>query len=261
MEGDLAVVVRAIGDDVALSLGCRQDLEGLSVGTSGPDGTAERNRRPWLIHDDAVGIAAERDALIRLLASAATGIPPVGKRDQQPGLIIGRGFDLTTRLPAEVAASVIGLGLGLTGACTVALDRHYLLAGAGALLDSQPDAAADLLYDALDPLGGVMIVRAARPPEDRTARLRIDTAVGETIEVGWEEPVVLSGEAWERRDLRLMPPRRVDLGNGEGKRIDLTLEGGELGLVVIAGDRAAARRWARSTGPRVHVGSVVRRGP
>jgi len=261
VEGELAVVVRAIGDDVALSLGCRHDLESLSVRTAGPGGAAERDRRPWLIQDDAAGITAERDALIRLLASAAAGIPPMGKRDQQPGLIVGRGFDLIARLPTEVAASAIGLGLGLTGACTVALDRHYLLAGAGALLDIQPDAAADLLYDALDPLGGVMIVRAARPPEDRTARLRIDTAHGETIEVGWEEPVVLSGDAWERRDLRLTPPRRVDLGNGEGKRVDLALEGGELGLVVAAGDRSTARRWARSSGLQVRVGSVVRRGP
>lgn len=219
-------------------------------------------RRPWLVANHRSGVVAERAAVAQAVAEVAREIRTDERAEPVPGLIVGRGSGLVCRLPASEAALALALGLGIVGPVEVALDRHNVLAGAGTLLDRNPDTAADLIEDALDPLGTVVVGRASGSTERDGVVLAAEISNSEvrhTLELGLGQVETLAADRWTGAEVVLSPERSVDLGAGDGRRRQLRVGAGELGVIVTVTSQRSPRRWARPAGPRVRLPSIFGR--
>lgn len=254
--GDSDVVVMRAGAD-------RIDTQVRSIGQlklqRDTDEVDEWLRRPWLAPNDRASVERQRALTIQAIAEVASEVRSQGRSEPLPGLIVGRGVGLVHRLPSTDAAAALCLGIGLTGPVTVALDRHGLLAGAGILLESRPDAAEDLIRDSLDLLGAVVVGRTV---DVDGAHVRVEGGPeGEKApsDVRLDELTVLSAADWANTEITLTPSRSVDVGSGEGHRGQVTLGEGEIGAVLTIARGPALRRWARVQGSRIRFPDLIRR--
>lgn len=252
-EADV-VVVRATPND---AVGAIRGLDALTLAPA--DVVAEWKRRPWLAPADRDGVDRQRILATQAIAQVARHIERDRRADLLPGLVIGRGVGLTQRLPAADAAAAVCLGIGLTGASAVALDRHSMLAGVATLLESRPDVAADLLPDSLDFLGEVVIGRTDDPA---SAVVQVDVGNERARapgDVRVDELTVLAAEEWANAVVTLIPSRSVDVGSGAGKRSQVVIADGDVGGILTITRDAAPRKWLRHQEPRLHLPGLLRR--
>jgi hypothetical protein len=126
------------------------------------------------------------------------------------------------------------------------LDEHDMLATMGALADVAPLAMVEVLRSGgLTFLGTVVVpVGRARPgdvvlkirPVDASSSIHSDVTYGslEAIPYQFFEPGTI---------LELVPARGFDIGNGPGKKVQISCRGGTVGLIVDA--RGRPLRFAR----------------
>lgn len=224
-----------------------------------PVEVAEWLRRPWLAADDRASVERERALTARAIAEVSGDLRSLGRSEPLPVLVIGRGAGLVHRLPPVDAAAAMCQGIGLTGPTMVALDRSCLLAGAGVLLETQPDVAADLIRDALDLLGVVVVGRTGDADD---ARVQVEGVAAETktpSDVRLDELTVLSAVEWSSSEISLSPGRSVDVGYGDGRGGQIMVGDGEIGAVLTIVRGHGPRRWARVPGSGGGLSALLRR--
>jgi len=204
--------------------------------------------RPWAIpetpEEQMIGRALAREA-IRSVRPTARGLNCAWRR--QIGLVVARGGGLQSVGHSSDAAWAIADGLGASGVFELALDRHHMLPGLGALASIAPGAAVEaLLADGLTPMATMVVGAGHAGPGERVAlaELRgLDGLRRQTVVLAGQ-PASLPLGASEVADLTLTPERGADFGWGRGAAVEMRVRGGRLGLLV--GARAGAARM----GPR-----------
>ena len=249
------IVLRATPDRIAMA---RRSIPRLAFSRDVGE-LDEWLARPWLTEIDRPSIEHQRELTVRAIAEVAGEIRSLGRSEALPALVVGRGVGLIQRLPPTDAAVAMCLGIGLTGQSTVALDRHGVLAGAGLLLERYPDAGVDLIRDALDDLGVVVIGRTF---ESESARVQIEgvsTGAKAPSDVLPHEVTVLSSIEWTNSEIALNPSRTVDIGSGDGRRGQVSLGESEVGVMLTISTERGTRRWARGQGMSGGLGALLRR--
>ena len=248
----------------------RASQEQVLIGVA-PMGSA--NAASWLGSRDAKGSAAEevdgeslRDVLWNRLARPGTqpaapaehaatrmiareAVAAVVSRAKVPSpnwksgqsLLVIRGA-LAHSVAASANAIVeIARALGGIGLIEVAIDRHGILPGLGALAQSEPALVAEaLLADGLHPLGTVAIgIGSGQRGIAADVELRPNTDSPSRCEaaVGAIGSMLLA--AGETAELTITPPKGFDFGRGSGRAVAGRAAGGALGVIVAVQDASA----------------------
>ena len=151
-------------------------------------------------------------------------------------LVHGRPFSTVTH-PGQIAGMVLD-GLEPVGIFALAYDEYGVLPALGRLAPAQPAATVQVLESEVLRNLGWVVVPTGRGQQGQTAlNVKIEsdqqTQYSGEVHYGALEVFVLS----ETSRVTLQPTRRFDIGFGPGQGTTLTLQGGELGLVVDARGR------------------------
>lgn len=206
--------------------------------------------RPWAIpetpEEQMIALALAREAIraVRLTARERNCA-----WRQQIGLVVARGGGLQSVDRSPDGAWAIADGLGASGVFELALDRHHMLPGLGALASIAPGAAAEaLLADGLTPVATMVVGEGRVGPGERVAlaELRgLDGLRRQTVVLAGQ-PASLPLGASEVADLTVTPERGTDFGRGRGTAVQMRVRGGRLGLLV--GVRVGAARMVPRSG-------------
>lgn len=224
------------------------------------DALWNRRARPWAVPD-----TPEEESISRALTREAIGATrratdcPACRWSGEIGLVVARGGGCRMANQPVECAWAIAEGLKALGVFELALDRHELLPGLGALAGMAPQAAAEaLLSDGLTHLA-TMVLGEGRAHLGSTAgraELRYQDGRVQHAEVLLGQVVALSLDAAAVGDLTLTPEREVDFGWGEGKPISLRVRGGTAGLLI--GARPAPEAPVRGTSRAWRLGARTR---
>jgi uncharacterized protein (TIGR01319 family) len=189
--------------------------------------------------------AAAREMLRLTLVDALPGWPgQVGgaKQATLPAcdpIVAGGG--VLAHVPHLGQAALILLdALQPVGTSTIYLDTVDLLAALGTVANVEPLATVQMLRgDALRPVGVVVVPHGRARPGDKVLTIR-SAAEPENVylEVRHGDLGVVSPPVTEPETLlELVPSRGLDVGNGPGKRVQMSCLAGSLGLIVDARGR------------------------
>ncbi len=155
-------------------------------------------------------------------------------------LIIGGGAVLA-RAPSYGAAALMLLdALQPTGATTLAVDQHHMLAALGALAHVNPIAAVQVIESSpFLELGSVFSTVGAARPGDVVCRVKLTTADGQEagLELKAGEIEVLSLPMGQTAKINLKPRAGIDVGFGAGRGRTLEISGGVVGVILDARGR------------------------
>lgn len=150
-------------------------------------------------------------------------------------LIHGRPFSVISH-PGQIAGMILD-GLEPVGIFSMAYDQYGILPALGQLAMAQPTAAVQVLESEILRNLGWVVAPTGRGQQGQTV-LNVEIEAGHQkyggeVSYGSLEVFVLPEES----QVTLQPSRRFDIGFGPGQGTTLTLQGGELGLVVDARGR------------------------
>lgn len=219
--------------------------------------------RPWLAAADSHGVESGWLQLVDVIARCAADIFVDSSGDQFPGLLVVRGPGLLDRLPVADAVAAAAMGIGIVGAVSVAVDRQGVLGVAGAILDTMPDAGADLIYDALEMIGTLIVGRTSDGSSEVSMTLSNPRAKGavasaETIFAVPGVPTIVPLDARWEETVRISASPNVDVGFGTGRSGKVELADGEFGAILVVGQVTAVRRWVIGHRSRLSIGALLR---
>jgi uncharacterized protein (TIGR01319 family) len=171
--------------------------------------------------------------------------------------VVGRGLIFTDDQTNRDAALLLIDAIQPEGVTEVFVDESSIMPHLGMLLDSNEDAALQILSRECLRRLGTCVAPAGRAKEGAEAmRLRLTTAGGEVV-----EETIVYGElrniplgADESARIEVRPMRRFDVGNGKGRVLEAEVTGGENGIIIdargrpieIPEEKEALAAWAES---------------
>lgn len=155
-------------------------------------------------------------------------------------VVIGRG-EAFTRHGGDGAAAMLMLdGLEPTGLTELFVDRSSIMPHLGMLCERNREAALQVLSDeCLHKLGTCIAPRGAAGEGVEAMRVALTVSgrpkVEETVSLGELKAIPL--RPGESARIEAQPRRGLDIGRGNGKRLEAEISGGSLGLIVDARGR------------------------
>jgi len=153
-------------------------------------------------------------------------------------VVIGRG-KVFTQIPSAEAALLILDALQPEGITEMRIDRLGLIPHLGALLALNPEASKQILSkECLRMMGTCVAPRGEARPGKVAMSVRLtksNGAIEDVISCGELKTLPLG--LGETAKLDVMPERRYDIGRGRGKRLEVEVTGGDLGLMIDARGR------------------------
>ena len=207
------------------------------------DWAMNKSLRPWLVAanpaERALELAFARECLAKAWRSARQawsddGRPQPTALPKADMLVIGGGLLARARSAADAATLLLD-GLQPYGVCRIAYDTAGLGPALGSLVDVNPAAVRSVLeQDAIAVLGTVV----APAGQGKVGRgcLHVELAMPEgqslvlDLEAGGITRVPLALGAKARAVIR--PARPFDVGAGPGQTLEISLEGGSLGIII-----------------------------
>jgi hypothetical protein len=194
----------------------------------------------WLLQ------AAGREALRRTVRDARPAWPTSGPNAPYPDLmpifdlIVGGGGPIRATPRAPQAALLMVDALEPIGVVELARDRVGIMSAIGASASIAPEVAADLMATTPFEMLGTLIAPVGRANwGDEVLTFRASLADG-----GIYDASVCFGEIeriplpiGSQATLELHPERNFDIGAGPGQSIELTINGGSVGVIVDARGR------------------------
>ena len=171
-------------------------------------------------------------------------------------VVLGRGRVFMQSRPAEAAALLLD-ALQTEGVTEMVIDRLYVMPHLGMLLKVDSEAAMRILSnECLLKLATCVAVRGRSKRGAVAMRIRMTKGDGVTVEdeVSFGELKTLTLGAGERARLEVTPRRGLDAGGGRGKRLEASVTGGEVGLILdargrpleVPAEKDVLAKWMRS---------------
>lgn len=154
--------------------------------------------------------------------------------------VIGRGGIFTNGQTNENAALLLLDAVQPEGVTEIMVDRSSVLPHLGTLVDLNSAAALQILTEeCLDRLGTCVAVKGRVAEGAEAMRLSLTKADGAVVEetAAFGELKAIPLGADETANLKVMPARRLDVGQGKGKELAAEVRGGKHGIIVDARGR------------------------
>jgi uncharacterized protein (TIGR01319 family) len=153
-------------------------------------------------------------------------------------VIIGRGKVFTQSPPAEAALLLLD-ALQPEGVAEMMIDRLGMMPHLGALLEMNPEASMQILSEKCLHVMGTCVAPRGRAKSGKVAmsvRLdKSDSVIEDVVSCGELKTLPLG--VGETAKLEVTPERRYDVGRGRGKRLNVEVTGGDMGLIIDARGR------------------------
>ncbi len=170
-------------------------------------------------------------------------------------LIVGSGGVLSHAPRMHQTALLLIDAFQPEGVTRLAKDSIFMMPHLGVLAQVHPKAAMEVFErDGLIYLGScVGEVGAVKPGRTSFEYSIAGDTLTERGEMGWGDLKLLALGRGETAEITLDPARGVDLGAGPGKRVQKTVDGGTVGLILDArgrplelGDTPDVERWVNA---------------
>jgi len=178
-------------------------------------------------------------------------------------LVIGRGRVFMESKSRDAALLLLD-GFQPEGVTEMLVDKASIMPHLGMLLRSKTEAALGILSkECLHMLGTCVAPKGRSGGHEEAMRIKMVKPDGSVI-----EDQVISGELktvalaiGETARLEVVPGRGLDVGKGKGKRVEIQVAGGEIGLILDArgrpletpADKDLTAKWKESLTPSQHI--------
>ena len=174
-------------------------------------------------------------------------------------LLVGSGGVLSHAPRRSQAALMMLDAFEPEGVTRLAVDSIFMMPQLGVLSTITAEAAAEVFHrDCLIPLGTCIAPAGKAKPGQALATITLSGKLNETITLKCGDFVLLPLAAGERAKAVIAPERKIDVGAGRGRAVEVEVEGGVVGLILDGRGRpllipenedervAALDRWARA---------------
>ena len=175
-------------------------------------------------------------------------------------VVIGRGSIFNDPENMKIAALLLLDAIQPWGVTEILVDGSSVMPHLGMLLDSNREAALQILSKAcLRRLGTCVAAKGVAEEGAEAMTLNVSTSGGVSMEetIAFGELKALPLGAGESAKIDVKPARRFDVGMGRGRRLEANVTGGEHGIIIDARGRPmetpkkeVLSTWAESLKPR-----------
>lgn len=165
------------------------------------------------------------------------------KNMMKVSIIVGKGRVLSSAPRIEQAAVILLDALQPEGITEVLLDKPGIMPHLGLLSKVNRKAALEVLTrDCLSKLGTCIAPKGVAKEGEEVMRVLMRRANGKEVEerTTFGELKTLPLEVGELAEVKILPARGFDVGNGEGKNLKTRVTGGVMGLMIDARGRPLA---------------------
>jgi hypothetical protein len=176
-------------------------------------------------------------------------------------VVIGRGSIFNDPENMKIAALLLLDAIQPWGVTEILVDGSSVMPHLGMLLDSNREAALQILSKTcLRRLGTCVAVKGVAEEGVEAMTLNVSTSEGVSMEetIAFGELKALPLGSGESAKIDFKPTRRFDVGKGRGRRLEANVTGGECGIIIDARGRPmempkkeVLSTWAESLKPRV----------